>query len=254
LHITFTCCLNKIEMDTNKNSYTIVYASVMVIIVAFLLAFVSSALKPTQDQNVAIDKKKQILAALNIRNLTDAAAIEAKYDEVVMADIVVKADGTVLKEGKQKDKDGFLVENKDVKPDFLPVYLCKAGSSTKYVVPMTGRGLWGGLWGYMAVNDDLQTIFGAYFSHESETAGLGALIAEEPFQSQFQNKHIFADSTAGKVALTVVKHGKVEPGKENYQVDGVTGSTLTSQGVANMVNSGLQQYVGYFKSLKIQNE
>lgn len=222
----------------------------MVIIVAFLLVFVSSALKPTQDQNEALDKKKQILAALNIRDLADAAAIEAKYNEVVVADMVVKADGTVLQDGKQKDQDGFKVENKEISQDKLPVYLCKVGDATKYVVPMTGRGLWGGLWGYMAVNDDLQTVFGAYFSHESETAGLGALIAEEKFQDQFQNKHIFADSTAENVALTVVKHGKVEQGKESYQVDGVTGSTLTSQGVANMVNSGLQQYVGYFKSLK----
>lgn len=248
--MVYSCCSNNIRMDTNKNSYTIVYASVMVIIVAFLLAFVSSALKPTQDQNVALDKKKQILAALNVRNLTDVSAIEAKYNEMIVADMVVKADGTILKDGKQKDKDGFMVENKDVRPDFLPVYICKADGATKYVVPMTGRGLWGGLWGYMAVNDDLQTIFGAYFSHESETAGLGALIAEEQFQSQFRNKHIFADSTTNKVALTVVKHGKVEAGKESCQVDGVTGSTLTSQGVANMVNNGLQQYVGYFKSLK----
>lgn len=237
-------------MDTNKNSYTIIYASVLVIIVAFLLAFVSSALKPTQDQNVAIDKKKQILAALNIRNLEGIEAIEAKYNEIVVADMVVKSDGTVVKEGKQKDKDGFGVENKNVTTDYLPVYLCKVGDATKYVVPMTGRGLWGGLWGYMAINDDLQTIFGAYFSHEGETAGLGALIAEEKFQDQFQNKKIFAAGDSDNVALTVVKHGKVEPGKEAYQVDGVTGSTLTSQGVANMVHQGLQQYVGYFKSLK----
>ena len=239
-------------MNTNKNSYTIIYASVLVIIVAFLLAFVSSALKPTQDKNVALDKKKQILAALNIRGLSDAEAVEAKYNEVVMADMIVKADGSVVKEGKEKEKDGFEVDNKDIAPDNLPVYLCKVGGETKYVVPMTGRGLWGALWGYIAVNADLRTVYGAYFSHESETAGLGALIADEKFQDQFQRKHIFADASSDKVALTVVKHGKVEPEKAAYEVDGVTGSTLTSQGVANMVNGGLQQYVGFFKSLSHQ--
>lgn len=238
-------------MNTNSNSYTITYASVLVVIVAFLLAFVSMALKPTQDKNVELDKKKQILAALNIRNLDDAAAIEDKYNEVVLADKIVKADGTVVKEGKEKVKDGFATSNKDVTPDNLPVFVCQVGKEIKYVVPMTGRGLWGGLWGYMAVNNDLRTIYGAYFSHESETAGLGSIIAEEKFQDLFKGKHIFTESdTAGtEVALTVVKNGMVEAGKEAYQVDGITGATLTSVGVANMVNDGLQQYVGFFKSV-----
>lgn len=235
-------------MNTNKNSYTIIYASVLVIIVAFLLAFVSTALKPTQDKNVALDKKKQILAALNIRNLPKDD-IEAKYNEVVVADMIVKADGTVVKDGKGKDKDGFTVDSKGISADCLPVYLCKVGGATKYVVPLTGRGLWGALWGYIAINDDLATVYGAYFSHESETAGLGALIADEPFQDEFKQKKLFAPGDSNDVALTVVKHGKVEQGKDSYQVDGVTGSTLTSMGVANMVKQGLQQYVGYFKSL-----
>ena len=237
-------------MNTNKNSYTIIYASVLVIVVAFLLAFVSSSLKPTQDQNVALDKKKQILAAVNIRGLQSAADVEAKYNEVVASDMVVKADGSVVKEGKSKDIDGFKVENKDLNENNLPVYICKVDNETKYVIPMTGRGLWGGLWGYIAVNADLKTVYGAFISHESETAGLGALIAEEKFQDQFKGKHIFADTTSQQVALTVVKNGKVEAGKENYQVDGITGATLTSVGVANMVTQGIQQYLGYFESLK----
>ena len=236
-------------MNTNKNSYTIIYASVMVIIVAFLLAFVSSALKPTQDKNVALDKKKQILAALNIRNL-EKSKIEAQYAQVVTADMVITADGQIVKAGENKDQDGFKVENKDINAKNLPVYYCKVGDEIKYVVPMTGRGLWGGLWGYVAVNSDLKTVYGAYVSHESETAGLGALIAEEKFQNQFKGKSIFAEGDSTTVALTVVKKGKIEAGKEDYQVDGVTGATLTSVGVANMVNQGLQQYVGFFQELK----
>lgn len=237
-------------MNTNKNSYTLIYAAVMVVIVAFLLAFVSSALKPTQDKNVALDKKKQILASLNIRNLNDAKDVESKYNELIVADEIVKADGTLVKDGKGKENDGFKVENKAISADCLPIYLCNVDGKTKYVVPVTGTGLWGGLWGYIAINEDLQTVYGAYFSHESETAGLGALIAEEKFQDQFKNKHLFSDTTAAEVALTVVKNGKVEPGKENSQVDGITGATLTSTGVANMVHDGLTQYIGYFKSLK----
>ncbi len=237
-------------MNTNKNSYTLIYAAVMVVIVAFLLAFVSSALKPTQDKNVALDKKKQILASLNIRSLSEATDIESKYNELIVADKIVNVDGSEVKNGEGKENDGFKVENKAISADCLPIYLCQVDGKTKYVVPVTGTGLWGGLWGYIAINEDLQTVYGAYFSHESETAGLGALIAEEKFQDQFKGKQIFTDANASEVALTVVKNGKVEPGKENTQVDGITGATLTSNGVANMVHDGLAQYIGYFKSIK----
>ncbi|EJW93720.1 NADH:ubiquinone oxidoreductase, Na(+)-translocating, C subunit [gut metagenome] len=236
-------------MNTNSNSYTIIYASVLVVIVAFLLAFVSSALKPTQDKNVQLDKKKQILAALNLRDIPKDQ-IEAKYDEVIKADMVIKADGSVVKAGENKDQDGFNVDNKSITAENLPLYVCEINGETKYVVPMSGRGLWGGLWGYMAVNSDCATIFGTYISHESETAGLGSLIAEEKFQVLFQNKKIFSDPASSEVALHVVKKGKVEKGQEDYQVDGITGATLTTNGVDAMVNAGLQQYVGFFKANK----
>lgn len=235
-------------MNTNSNSYTIIYASVMVVIVAFLLAFVSSALKPTQDKNVELDKKKQILAALNIRDLQDANAIESKYDEVIVADMIINAKGDTINAGAEKDQAGFKVENKEITAENLPIYICNVEGVTKYVVPMSGRGLWGGLWGYMAINDDCSTVYGAYFSHESETAGLGSPIAEQKFQDQFKNKQIFADTAATQVALTIVKKGQVK--NPEYEVDGLTGATLTTKGAAAMVTDGLQQYIGFFNANK----
>lgn len=235
-------------MNTNSNSYTIIYASVMVVIVAFLLAFVSSALKPTQDKNVEIDKKKQILAALNIRDLQDAKAIEDKYNEVILADMIINAKGDTLNAGAEKDQAGFKVENKEISTENLPIYICNVDGQTKYVVPMSGRGLWGGLWGYMAINDDCATVYGAYFSHESETAGLGSPIAEQKFQDQFKNMHIFADTASTQVALTIVKKGQVK--NPEYEVDGLTGATLTTKGAAAMVTDGLQQYISFFNANK----
>ena len=105
-------------MNTNSNTYTIAYASIMVVIVAFLLAFVSSSLKPTQEKNVELDKKKQILSALNIRHLESNDAVEAKYNEVVLADMIINAEGKVLNEGTEKDKAGFTVANKDVRSSY----------------------------------------------------------------------------------------------------------------------------------------
>ena len=220
----------------------------MVVIVAFLLAFVSSALKPIQDKNVELDKKKQILAALNIRDLKDAAAVEAKYNEVVEADMIINAEGSVVETGEDKVKAGFKVENKEVSDAKMPLYLCKVDGATKYVVPVSGRGLWGGLWGYVAINEDCATVYGAYFSHESETAGLGSPIAEQKFQDQFCGKQLFADTAATQVALTIVKKGQVK--NESTEVDGLTGATLTTKGAAVMVTDGLQKYINFFNANK----
>ena len=227
------------KLNTNSNVYTIVYASVMVIIVAFCLAFISDVLRPIQDDNVANDKRGQILSALNIRNVDD---VQAKFNEVVIQDLVVNAAGEVISE-----KDGFNVDSKDItaKDDAakkLPVYVCAVESDTIYVVPLYGRGLWGGLWGYLALKPDFNTVYGAYMSHEGETAGLGARIVEQWFQEQFQGKVAYADSTYNEVALGVKK--KVEnPASE---VDAITGATLTSNGVDEMFKSSLAPYREYF--------
>ena len=227
-------------MNTNSNTYTIIYASVMVIIVAFLLAFVSSALKPMQDANVAIDKKSQILASLNIRDL-EKSEIEAKYDAVITCDPIIKADGAVVNEGAAKDEASFVLDSKDVNDENMPLYIANVDGATKYVIPVTGRGLWG----YIALNDDCQSVYGAYMSHASETAGLGALLVEPWFHDRFLGKKLFKED-GSKVALTVVKSGAVKD--ENYEVDGLTGATLTTNGVAAMVQEGLQKYIGFINS------
>ncbi len=202
------------KLNTNNNAYIIIYSAVLVVIVAFLLAFVFQALKPMQDANVALDVKKQILYSLNIRGL-DGAEAEAKYKEVVLTEV---------------EKDG------------LKYYGCKVDGQTKYVFPLKGMGLWGGISAFVAVNDDLNTIYGAYFNHESETAGLGAEIKDsQAWQEKFQGKKILADN--GEIAINIVK--KVE--KPEHEVDVVTGATLTSNGVAAMLREGLKPYIEMLK-------
>ena len=227
------------KLNTNSNVYTIIYASVMVVLVAFLLAFVSSSLKDKQDANVAIDKKTQILAALNVRGI-DKSEVEAQYNAHIDTTCVLTADGQVI-----EGADAFDVETKEIGEKF-PIYMAKtADGKDALVLPVKGRGLWGGLWGYIAVTPDMQTVLGAYFNHESETAGLGALIKDEPFQAQFAGRPVFGED--GKVALTVVKKGSSENAS---QVDGVTGATLTSKGTGEMVHDGLQAYVDVLSKLQ----
>ena len=227
-------------MKTNSNSYTIVYSVIIVVIVAFLLAFVSQALKPMQDANVALDKKKQILNSLNIRDLNDAQA-DAKYKEVVVADRVIDEKGKVLLPGTIGGENaGFKLESKDYKEGKLALYICRVNGETKYVIPVYGMGLWGPISGYIALNADKSTIYGVYFNHESETAGLGAEIKDnKAWQEKFQGKKLFKNGDDKTIALSVEK--KVED--PTTQVDAVTGATLTSNGVRDMLHEALGKYL-----------
>lgn len=232
------------KLNTNSNSYIIAYSCVMVVVVAFLLAFVSSALKPTQDVNVALDKKKQILAALNIRNLSDEQSSE-EYAKVINADAVIDEQGNVTNPGtKGGEKAGFLLNSADYKAGRLAIYDCTVEGKRKFVVPVYGMGLWGPIWGYIAVNEDGNTVYGAYFNHEGETAGLGSEIKDsKAWQDLFKGKTIFGAD--GKPVLCVKKTSEIKD--RSCEVDGVTGATLTSVGVSNMLQEGFAKYRNYLK-------
>ena len=229
-------------MKTNSNSYTIIYSAVIVVIVAFLLAFVFQALKPMQDANVALDKKKQILNSLNIRDLSNEEA-DAKYKEVVIADEVIDEKGKIVEAGTQGgEKAGFKLESKDYKAGKLALYMCKVNGSRKYVIPVYGMGLWGPISGYIALNEDKATVYGAYFNHESETAGLGAEIKDNvAWQEKFQGKKVFTSGDDKTIALGVEKN-VTDPAT---QVDAVTGATLTSNGVRDMLHEALGKYLTF---------
>ena len=233
-------------MKTNSNSYTIVYAAVLVVIVAFLLAFVFQALRPAQEANVALDKQKQILYSLNIRGLQDQAAA-AKYKEVVTADEIIDANGNVVDKGsKGGTAAGFKLNSGDFKAGKLAVYVCNVDGRTKYVIPVYGMGLWGPISGYIALNDDKSTIYGAYFNHESETAGLGAEIKDnQKWQEQFQGKKLFKGADRNAIAISVLKKRN---SNDPNSVDAVTGATLTSNGVTDMLHDCLGQYIKFLNA------
>ena len=225
-------------LDTSGNVYTIVYASVMVIVVAFLLAFISSVLKPTQDANVENDTKGQILTSLNIDIKAPGFNVADEFENV--QDMLWNGTELTPYTGKFLSSYGSAI-----KAGELHVFVAQANGETKYVLPVTGRGLWGGLWGYIALNADKKTVYGTYFYHESETAGLGARIGERWFQEQFNGKPVFAEGNTETVELKVVKAGA---SKAETEVDGVTGATLTSVGVSDMVQDGLSVYLSFINN------
>ena len=209
------------KLNTNSNAYIIIYSAILVVIVAFLLAFVYKALKPMQDANVELDTKKQILYSLNIRNL-DGAEAEAKYAELVNDTL---------------DFAGQKILMADIEEEPIIIF------------EMKGMGLWGGISGYMSVRLDPEkggfAVYGAYFNHESETAGLGAEIKDsQEWQEKFIGKRIIKEGPDGKdhVALSIVK--KVED--PETQVDVVTGATLTSNGVDEMIKRTFGIWTGEY--------
>lgn len=235
-------------MKTSSNSYTIIYSAVLVVIVAFLLAFVFQILKPAQDANVMLDQQKQILFALNQdRNMTNPEA-EKLWKEIIQSDDILDNTGNVVKKGEPGGTNtGFKLNSKDAKEGKLALFVCKVKGETKYVIPVYGNGLWGPINGFIALNADKSTVFGVYFNHDSETAGLGAEIKDNAsWQAKFKGKHLFANGNNAKVALSVAK--KVSDA--STQVDAVTGATLTSNGVTEMLQAekgGLQPYIKFFE-------
>ena len=171
-------------MNTNSNSYTLFYATIMVVIVALMLAFVSGSLKETQDKNVKLDKKKQILSSLLID--TKDKDGDVLFEKYITKALIINSEAKTLSDNKD---EAFSIDikkelAKSLKDRQLPIYLANVEGEVKYIIPLRGTGLWGLIWGYIALDEDKNTIFGTYFSHASETPGLGAEISLPAFQDR----------------------------------------------------------------------
>ncbi len=231
-------------MNTNSNTYTMVFASIMVVIVALILALVSDSLKDIQKKNVELDKKKQILASLNID--TKDQDVEALYAQYIIEEIVINSAAEIV---ESPEEEAFNVDvkkelAKDLNKRALPLYIAEIDDETKYILSLYGAGLWGPIWGYIALEEDKNSIYGAYFSHASETPGLGDEIAQTSFQHRFIGKKIFNDMNEF-VSVAIVKSGQ-STDRQDY-VDGVSGGTITSQGVENMLFNCMSQYEAYLQ-------
>jgi Na+-transporting NADH:ubiquinone oxidoreductase subunit C len=226
------------------NLYTVLYASLIVILVAVALAVTSEALAARQKKNEDIDKKRQMLTALNIESTNaDAEQLYAKY---------ITDAYCVDAQGKKTEGDAFDAELEQIlrQPEAdrrYPVFEATIDGRKKYVLSMRGAGLWGPIWGFISFDDDRNTVYGASFGHEGETPGLGAEIERPAFGKRLIGKHFF--DTAGKfVSVAVVKAGKTAQGQD--YIDGISGGTITSQGVDAMLKSSVGVYEEFLKEGK----
>ncbi len=259
-------------VDVNSNKYTFIFATVMVIVVATLLALAAESLKPMQTENVANEKRQNILSSIGVT--VSAAEAKDAYDEYLVEAVVLDANGQV----KETELNAFDIDVlKDYKAGLSNIYKANAGDMEAmkaallafgdggvnyplfvlkkdgedvYVVPVVGTGLWGPIWGYVTVSKDGKTVVGAVFDHKSETPGLGAEIKEASFQKPFEGKTIF-DEAGEFTGIKVMKGGaKGDP----HGVDAISGGTITSNGVTEMLVRTLKIYEPYFRGLQAPTE
>ena len=230
-------------MDVNKNSYTFGFAAIMVIIVAALLSVAYIQLKPFQDRNIELEKKQNILSSVGINVERENA--EAIYSTYIKRELVLNNKGEEV-EGIAFDIDLGKEIKKDVNVQLLPLFISEVDGTTRYIIPLRGKGLWGPIWGFISLEDDLSSVYGAVFDHKGETPGLGAEINTPMFQEPFAGKTIFEGEEFTSIA--VVKGGVTEG--DMHKVDGISGGTITSVGVSDMLSERLTMYLPYFIKMK----
>lgn len=238
-------------MNKDSPGFTFGFAAVMVIVVAILLALAAMGLKPFQVENIRQEKMKDILASINIKcEMKDAPPLFAQNikERFVLnfnGDMVSKTSGTV---DSKNMEDAFNIdigaEYRAIPPEQrrYPLYIAEIEGKSYFIVPVVGKGLWGPIWGYLSLNEDKNTVYGATFDHKTETPGLGAEIREDFFQAPFKGKTIF-DAQGGFVSVSVVKGG-ARP-DDMHGVNAITGGTITSNGVSEMLKRTFGTYVKY---------
>ena len=234
-------------MNRDSNAYTFLFATIMVLVVASALAFTASSLKDLQAANVRKEKMQNILATVGINIGRDQA--EELYKKYITAELSLTKEGTV-----DEKTDAFEIKlsnelKKPVSEQRFPIYEANLDEEKFYIIPLRGAGLWNAIWGYIALEEDKNTIKGAVFDHKGETAGLGAEITQKWFQDRFLGEKVF-DVDGNLVGINVSKtnNDPKDLDKNDHEVDAISGATITGDGVTAMILERLNHYLPYLKT------
>lgn len=254
-------------MNKNSNTYTFLYAVVLVVVVATALALTATGLKSRQQKNIEVEKKQNILLSVHKAGALDSVPDRSVYVEELYQRYIVE-EYLVDGEGNRKDGEAFTMNMKtqyDIirkinaasaseaekaalrRELSLPVFVCRNDDGAlKYIMPVYGLGLWGAIWGYVSLNDDFNTVYGAIFDHKGETPGLGAEIAFPKFFNQFEGKQLFENGQF--TSIRVIKGGA--PAGDLHGVNAISGGTITSRGVEEMLKNCLAEYKPFFDAMR----
>lgn len=245
-------------INTDKNSYTILFAVIMVLVVGSLLAGFASGLKPRILANERFEKQQNILYTLGVNNnegpndveFISTDIVEAEFNKYITRQIVIEGD-------KETDNDqAYLIDikkeaKKAKKSDYtrrLPLFIGEINGKEIYVVPVRGKGLWDAIWGFIAM-DKTMTIHGVYFDHKGETPGLGAVINQRFFMDDFAGESFMLNGSFKGITVTKGNNDPKNLDKTDQEVDALAGATITGDGLSAMLKKDIKMYLPYFKKL-----
>ena len=246
-------------VNTDKNSYTILFAVAMVLVVGSLLAFTASSLKPAITENKRMEKQQNILYAMGInenegtsREFVSTDKVGEEFSKYIKTQLVVDAKGK-----STEDDEAYLIDVKKEQAKAknggtrrLPLFVGEKDGKTFYIAPIRGKGLWDAIWAYVALDKDM-VVQGTFFDHAGETPGLGANINQRFFMDDFTGEHLLSDTGVFKgIAVTKGNNDPKNLDKVDHEVDAIAGSTITGDGVSAMLKADLKLYLPYFKNLK----
>ena len=244
--------------NTDSNGYTMAFATVMVLIVGTLLAFVSSSLKEKINENKRIEKQQNILYAMGVNENDESSVefvstknVESAFSTYITKQIVIEGDKTT------ENNEAYLIDIKKEEASAknssytrkLPLFIGKKDNTDFYIIPVRGKGLWDAIWGYVAFDNQL-IIQGVYFDHAGETPGLGSNIKERFFMDDFTGEHILDGDLFKGVAVSKSNADPKNKRKDDFAVDAIAGATITGDGLAAMLKKDIKLYLPYLKTLK----
>ncbi len=246
------------EKRTDKNSYTLLFAFIMVVIVGSVLAFAASSLKGKIDENKRIEKQQNILYAMGVNNNEEGSVefvskdiVAAEFSKYIKKQLIIQGDNVTeddnaylldLKKEQTLSKDGNHKRR-------LPLFIGEKEGKTFYVAPIRGKGLWDAIWGYVAMDKNM-VVQGVYFDHKGETPGLGANIKQRFFMDDFTGEEMMSGNSFKGISVAKGNNDPTNKDKTDHEVDAIAGATITGDGVSAMIKSELKLYVPYFKTLQ----
>ena len=249
---------------TDKNSYTILFAVIMVLVVGSLLAGVAQGLSGRIAENQRFEKQQNILYAMGINNnegtgditFIPATEVEPAFHKYITHQLIIQGDDVT------EDPEAYLIDIKKeeelakANPNYkrrLPLFVGEKDGNTLYVIPMRGKGLWDAIWGFVAVDKDF-VVNGVFFDHAGETPGLGANIKERYFMDDFEGEQIMNGNAFKGIDVAKGNNDPVNLRKDDHKVDALAGATITGNGIAAMIKKDVGLYIPYLKSLKNESQ
>ncbi|RIV38299.1 Na(+)-translocating NADH-quinone reductase subunit C [Flagellimonas lutimaris] len=245
-------------INTDKNSYTVIFAVLMVVVVGSLLAFVASGLKPKIDENERFEKQQNILYAMGVNNnegegdvsFIPTTEVEDEFSKYITEQLVLEGSEAVEKENAYLiDVQKELAKIKKGEKAELPLLIGEKDGEKFYIIPMYGKGLWDAIWGYLSVDENME-IKGVYFDHRGETPGLGANIKQRFFMDDFKGESIMDGNTYAGVNVAKGNNDPLNQDKEDNAVDALAGATITGNGVSAMIKESLKLYKPYLQTIR----